>query len=488
MDIKSLFNSFSDKLGVQPFETDEGLSINGNLYYNELLELLDEIKTLKCNLGKAVLNISQEETYRIIELPFKEDNIKSELKFFSENYKLDINLHVNKLSLLPPCYLSDFRVHVSSTLNYLIDYLREDRVIHSNKLFQEDKPTLFIVIFEDIITLENEYITITSLKHLDKYVRQVYGNTLDVIKKRNNNCKWTGFSTNITPDMFVFKQKTNRDLQDILDRYLIILSLIYLSNISERDENSNIICHFHGYKPVKVDMSGNINLESGRDLYDLFKWSYEEKTPDKLGLVRNLISLNLSENSNKNLLLLCDSASIIQEASISNYKIYLENNIKLYFDERKKVEDFIQLKLNEITSEINAVTNYITKNFGGLLLTILGAIVSYVTIPNLNVVKFSLIIYLILSSIFGLYYLTYTMVLIKQTTNNIEHSFSYFLRTFGENDLKRLKGSVIKNRLCLFYIFWTISLLLSLMIICALLYGLVNLEYILEVLNITTTS
>ncbi|WP_430408789.1 hypothetical protein [Kordia sp.] len=210
---------------------------------------------------------------------------------------------------------------------------------------------------------------------------------------------------------------------DELENKLIILrNLFSLTSILDvtylREDSLNF--QLHGLKrhsgEVLID-----NLDEKFSIYaEINEWVYasESNISDKIGLVRNIISMYKKEES-----LAIDNSAY--DSIISGYKIYLKENISKYIEVRGKLNDEVSRVLIEIRESLNELTvNYQKSNF-----LYISFFLSVFILRTMNKVDFqdvftkdATIMFLSLLVI-SFIYLIYSVILVLTNRNRIKNRY-----------------------------------------------------------------
>lgn len=155
------------------------------------------------------------------------------------------------------------------------------------------------------------------------------------------SCLVTGFSAlngNLLPsDLHLEGESSFPVIENKFNEACSILTLTFLANNSEAQSNGGFTYRFHGYKTVTyADVLPSEASCSCNYLYRIFEWCYEGGNgADKLGLVRNIVSIHLNADGkpqfDKQLL----------DAILSNYQIYLKGNIQSYLEVKNKIGELL---------------------------------------------------------------------------------------------------------------------------------------------------
>lgn len=147
---------------------------------------------------------------------------------------------------------------------------------------------------------------------------------------------------NYSPDDFYpVKLSSSQNLNNLFKKISITYSLIYLFDIVNIFGNE-IDFKLNGYKTIikKLPIS-LLSLKASEAYYNIYEWVYSGGgIIDKIGLARNIISLNIDINN-----LFIDES--VFDSIQSGYKIYQKENIKQYIEVRNKISDqLIEIQKN----------------------------------------------------------------------------------------------------------------------------------------------
>jgi len=172
------------------------------------------------------------------------------------------------------------------------------------------------------------------------------------------------------PNDFYSLQTENAKLTTIFNRLVLIYSIIYIFDIV--DINSNVINYkLNGYRTINQQVNiKDIDTSSCNDYFEIYKWVYEGgNIVDKIGLTRNLLSLNFTP-SNLHL------SETTFDAIKSSFKLYQKENIKQYIEIRNKISEQL-LSLQEKAEKI--VENYVS-DYKKSFLTVVSFYISVIAI------------------------------------------------------------------------------------------------------------
>lgn len=180
-----------------------------------------------------------------------------------------------------------------------------------------------------------------------------------------------------TPDDFnaTVKNSTPQDLKDFFTKAKSLYSLACISNTTEITDDKKIRFKFNGYKTFTTPDSLPDEINENADIaYKIYDWAYAEgRCGDKLGLVRNILTLNTQKNH-------IDLTQSTWHTIQSNYEIYLKDNISQYLELKNKLLEFIT-DFNKRTLEI---TDSFTNSFQSSTIGFITFIVTVVAVNGLK--------------------------------------------------------------------------------------------------------
>ena len=159
------------------------------------------------------------------------------------------------------------------------------------------------------------------------------------------------------------------------DRAAALLSLSYISSSTEVSDKE-VSYKINGYKSISSKGLCLDSLASSvKELHKIYAWVYSDgSVTDKLGLVRNVLSLHLDEEGN----VLFDAQA--WNAINSNYQIYLKGNIQGYLEVKNKIGEMVV----ETTSKIHALADEMASSFKNSVFIIATFMLSVVIVNGLK--------------------------------------------------------------------------------------------------------
>lgn len=187
----------------------------------------------------------------------------------------------------------------------------------------------------------------------------------DSLRKRAEICHFgnAGEYPLIPEDFYLVTRSSNDKFNALMDRLFFIFSLISIADISSI--NGDILSvRINGYKVLSEEIPfGSIVDVKTAELFKVYTWAYASgNLSDKIGIIRNLITL-YSRNS------LCNIEEGIYSAAMSNFEIYLKENIGRYLDTKNTVTT----KIQELSQKCVSYTD----NFGSTFKQSIFAISSF---------------------------------------------------------------------------------------------------------------
>jgi hypothetical protein len=363
------------------------------------------------------------------------------------------------------------------------------------EVFQRDKKTI-VLLLDEIYMFENDFIAILGKCSIEQALKKMAEaqcfsyNKQKTIEDRNSNCNWIGGTKFVTPDYFHFDTaalNTGGNLEETFNKKLISLTVPFLSSLTQV-ENGIIQSIMNGYKTVKVNLSIEVPVNKAASVYSLYSWVYASKTSDKLGILRNISSLYLKSDPAVNLSLFCENIDDVFNSAKSSFEIYLRENVKLYFDQKKKIEESIQTKVKEITQDISSVLDLMNKNIFAAVGLIVGGMLSYINTGNKSLVILALTLYIVFLFLNTSFYGTYTFISVRQANKSFASYIQYIKKTMTEDDVDNLVGDTVKDKKALFYWVWSAMLLLSVVLLFTGVYAIYDINYLLSLVPLKQST
>ncbi|NRF89827.1 hypothetical protein HQN89_02080 [Paenibacillus frigoriresistens] len=183
-----------------------------------------------------------------------------------------------------------------------------------------------------------------------------------ILKIRDDSCRLS--SDMFIPELFLINGPDN-DLKLWFDKNLLGISLCHIGNKLMED---NIVV-LRGSKNIEIDLCDDFIANNAKCIYDIFKFSYEEKhNTDKIEISRNVITiyLNTSEGAKK----LNELAPTIEKTIRSHFAAYIDNSIKKFFNDRKDVIKEAHKFASDIKGGSDKLMTYINASLIGIVTAI----------------------------------------------------------------------------------------------------------------------
>lgn len=425
-------------------------------YSEDSLELKYQKSLNKKELDNLVVSLSSELNLSFL-LNFENDDdrvlrMPEDLEDLNEIF----------LSLLPDTikiYITIKKANIveqNDTVNFLIFYNLENLENHlkkvdlfeiSNYLFST-KNKCWIWIINDSVPENNNdcYIKLANIEDkFDENNFNVEDNTNKIAKyKKLSSGIYTSIS--ITPEHF--NSPFNHGISNILNKWRTILSICYLCSYSEIINHESVF-HFQGSKKVKLYFDLNSTV-SENNIFELYDWIYQEKTEDKIKLFHNLLStlfISTEELKFDDFLNLIPN---ITNTTQENFNFFIQDNIKTFIEERKKIEDLVTQTSNQISNEINKITSYFVKILTGTFISVLTTLLALIfRVENMNYIAYALYLLAAIILLGSIYITIISFVGIKISKNLFNNRMEEYQYLFNNDKFTKLKTTV-KNRIHLF--------------------------------------
>ena len=181
---------------------------------------------------------------------------------------------------------------------------------------------------------------------------------------------------NLLPEDFYCPENHAADLlYDCFQKVCVIYTCFFLFDYSILKKESYEYKLF-GYKSLNkvVDSSMvsciNIDINSRNSYMDIYGWlCLGGNNIDKINIARNIISLNINQDS-------FALDNFVKDSILSNYKIYEKENVKQYIEVRNKLSE----TLLELQGKINNIMDSFVNDFKKILITLVSFFISVVVI------------------------------------------------------------------------------------------------------------
>ncbi|MEL3908294.1 MAG: hypothetical protein P1P64_04690 [Treponemataceae bacterium] len=386
-------------------------------------------------------------------------------------YKIEVELSI---------YKKDGKaIHVFD-LNIFTDTINQMNIEEQLKYFQEiyDRKIVYII---SRLTKVEMYTNSFAIIDYENYSNCGYiikdNNRLETISFFNQNCNYISkLNLKLTPyDMIIYKIcKCNDNILKLFERLSNWLSMIYILNISEY-KNEYLEFKIFGYNTKTIKIYKDTEIKSSV-LPAIFKWAYSNSSSisDKLGILRNVISLFLLNNE------ITEITDAVLNSCKSNYNIYLKENVEKYIEIKNNQQVMLNSIIDDISSTVNVFIERFKQNLSNTITfffsVFLFNLISTGKINNIftNEISALSVALLIISFLFGMISNKESMRELNMLKNKYERNKKSYLDIIDENDLNRIlnddkyfldEKKQATKRLKEFYIYWIISITILLLVV-----------------------
>lgn len=331
-----------------------------------------------------------------------------------------------------------------------INSLSIEEQLQKFQFWYENNKTIFLYRLEEINLLTESFCFTSNFELVNKIGSRTNDKREKCVEYRNYYCNYNSkFKLKLIPEDFnivnVGTEKNIEDLKLMLSRLCNFLSLIYICDFSEFNEN-DFEYKIFGYKTInKVIKNIKNSKMDTNNLIKLVKWIYsnESSISDKLGITRNVLSLYLTNSGIE------DIDSSILSSCRSNYSIFLKENVEKYIE--VKTQQIVML--NSIVEEISNINDLYVKGFHQSLIaiftffftTLLFNVISTGRINNIFTREITIISFAIIIISFA--YMIISYINANNMFSRIENKYfknkDMYLDIMDEEDIKQIFGNDI---------------------------------------------
>lgn len=308
-------------------------------------------------------------------------------------------------------------------------------------------------------------------------------NNISLTKSRNECCNHIGMNITCSPhDYYFIKYEFQTDkLKIIFARITTVLSILFISNISELRDNT-ITFKINGYKTINgsenIKEYSNI-ISISEFIYEIFSWVYKDDSNiiDKIGITRNILSLHMNSAHLSNI-----TAELIKSI-YSGYEIYLKENVERYIEILNQLTYFLNELNNQASNLALSFTNKFRNNLLGflsfLLSTILFNTISSGMISNIFTRDMTIITIAML--VISFCYLVISIIETKFNVNKLKSKYDrnkrYYASILDDRDINRILSNddyfhddklFIQKNALLYSILWVISIIVIVVVLIVL--------------------
>ena len=291
-------------------------------------------------------------------------------------------------------YLEDEKVNLKFEISK--NFFHGSRYIYHFKSFCEfwrNTPSLNILKLLNKDLIESNSI---SFIYLEKNLDQFYTSNLffgylirDSITEDyrclhvKENCHFGNFEAfPFNPNCFSLQKEPSHvnDITQKFNQFKLLFSISGIFDITSITENK-LYYKINGYRTFEGILNiDELEINSADNYIQIFKWIYstEGNISDKIGLVRNILTIYLKEN---NINIPPECYSSIQ----SGYKTYLQKNVLKYIEIRNRIND----ELSWISAKSSEVVDKYLGNYQKSIFTFLSFFISVFILRVLQTGKFT---------------------------------------------------------------------------------------------------
>lgn len=282
----------------------------------------------------------------------------------------------------------------------------------------------------------------------------------DAISFRSEEGQWEMPAPGLTPHhLYIDEASLNRaDILEVISRLRDRLSIAYLADRVQTN-GRDLVCEFRGYKRVQITIPPLDNHTASLPLFKLFAWAYENSSSDKLGIVRQIISLQLGDIAVNNFSVLSERAGDILGTAKSNFQLFLRRSVELYFDKRLKVSEFLQKFTEEVGDSVSKLTSELASNLYKTVGVILGVVIAALVDPKQTafIAYLTSFLYLIYIGFIVVYMLPSAYLRFRGEVQDYEHSVSGLRDILSSDEILRLQGTSFRRERWTFLFFFGLT-------------------------------
>ena len=266
----------------------------------------------------------------------------------------------------------------------------------------------------------------------------------------------------LIPEDFHFIAQEGKicNLKELFQNRSTLLSFLFLANSFDyRDGVFDFL--FKGYRQVRLEIEEARNLGKNK-IFEIYEWVYSsENVSDKIGLVRNLLTLHSWDGITE----LLQKSSKLFDSVKSNYAIYLKKNTELYLSTRQQLETEILEGSQRVLGSLDKFLDLFAKMFFSVIILVVSFVISYLVKGSFDLKQFK--IGLLMYSVLSFVVLLCGAIFYRSKRNFMLKEMRLLEDRFGElispQEVKRLVNPATqKNRAHFNLWFWGMIILWSL--------------------------
>jgi hypothetical protein len=277
----------------------------------------------------------------------------------------------------------------------------EGRSLHSfeNEYCQYGHRTV-VLVFGFRGWLSSDVITVCGRGYEDRLVdlltrplsEETLANTKRILELWESQSSWAFPTTWLTPGAFALtvclldQDIRGPKIKRCLTAYQLLLSIIFLAHSIELQEDKYQV-EYRGLRRTCLSL-GHPELlecspECAGDVYQLFVYTYDGFSPDKLEIARQFLSLTV-----ESLATLCDRATEVRDAARKTYSRHLVQEVEDYFASRDKIQERIKTVIAETTDSVIELTREVNADVYKVAGILVSAVVGALIKPDLSLWAF----------------------------------------------------------------------------------------------------
>src|SRR5699024_6939429 len=324
-----------------------------------------------------------------------------------------------------------------SNLEYYLNTLDFDELtsfVFNKKTFCK------ILLVEEVELLSNSYITLQT-----------------VFEQEGNNPNTKGMQVNKedtlleheSPEKMYFDISSDYKVIEIFNKCCSFLCLSLLSSSVEKlKEKDTYNFQFNGQKKVTLRATfENSHVYEIDNLVEFYIWVYSEKTEDKMIIFHNLLPLHINLQNPAEVDRFLEVLPELVTATKENFNFYIQDNIKTYLDERKKIEDMVMNTSSLISNEINRITDLLVRIITGVFVSIISSIIAFSLSSSLQSIVgygFFFLTFMIITLMVIVIYFSKSSVDIS--FNNFQNRLKEYTKLYNEDTINKFEKPVNERK------------------------------------------
>lgn len=351
----------------------------------------------------------------------------------------------------------------------------------NDKLTSDSFNIVWVANFEEIDDVIDEAILSYSKKDMNKN----YSN-------RQEFCMWDEENTYLIPEMFNFNEfKDDRIdvIKSLMAKIFVEILLSCISNsVKKNDEGKQY--EIKGYKRILMTLPSEFEFDDYKSVNNIFKmydcvFAYEKEIFDRLIMLRNIISLFITNTKNYKEdafgVFYGRTGDILQSLQ-SDFEIYIQKNVKEYFNVRTKMHESIENNAKAVSDEICSIINFSMR----IILSVLGILIAawfsykFTDKKDYSIVILALYTSMIYLFIVNIYILIYTNRRVSFIEDGFNNQREKLLLQMGNVDSEFGENNIVSKTKGLFGWYWWGTLLLMIGLECLGFWTISNIDKLLS--------